>query len=72
MIDMKAVETLRSDMGSHKSRSFTQGVSQFDEGFVVTRRQCVRFLVTDPGGRTYLSAFSAAATCRRVDGALTA
>jgi hypothetical protein len=46
-----------------RSRSFNHGVSQFDGGFVVTRKQCVHFLVTIPHGRTYEGEFPAAAPC---------
>jgi hypothetical protein len=46
-----------------KSRSFNHGVSQFDGGFVVTRKQCVRFTVT-ANGRTYAGEFPAAAPCK--------
>lgn len=48
-----------------KSRRFNHGVSQFDGGFVVARKQCVHFLVTNPGGRTYHGEFPAAAPCKR-------
>jgi hypothetical protein len=48
-----------------KSRSFNHGVSQFDGGFLVTHRQCVRFLVTIPNGPTYRGEFPAAAPCER-------
>ena len=48
-----------------KSRSFNHGVSQFDGGFLVTRKQCVRFLVTIPNGPTYRGEFRAAAPCPR-------
>jgi hypothetical protein len=49
-----------------KAESFNDGVSQFDGGFVVSRRQCVRFTVSTPNGRTYEGAFPAAAPCSRV------
>jgi hypothetical protein len=48
-----------------RSPSFNHGVSQFDGGFVVTRKQCVHFLVMVPGGRTYHGEFPAAALCER-------
>jgi hypothetical protein len=48
-----------------KSRSFNHGVSQFDGGFVVTRKQCVHFQVAVPSGRTYDGEFPAAAPCGR-------
>ena len=48
-----------------KSQSFNHGVSQFDGGFVVTRKQCVRFNVTLPSGRIYHGEFPAAAPCTR-------
>jgi hypothetical protein len=46
-----------------RSRRFNHGVSQFDGGFVVSHKQCVRFLVTTPGGRSYHGEFPAAAPC---------
>jgi hypothetical protein len=48
-----------------RSHAFNHGVSQFDGGFVVTRRQCVHFLVTIPGRWTYPGEFPAAAPCGR-------
>jgi hypothetical protein len=48
---------------SCRQKSFNHGVSQFDGGFVVSRRQCVRFLVAS-GGKTYAGEFPAAASCR--------
>lgn len=45
-----------------KSRSFNHGVSQFDGGFVITRKQCVHLLVTTRG-RTYAGEFPAGAPC---------
>ena len=45
------------------SRSFNHGVSQFDGGFVVTHKQCVRFDVTVPSGHIYRGEFPAAAPC---------
>lgn len=46
------------------SPRFNHGVSQFDGGFVVTRPQCVRVLVTG-ARRTYRGEFPAAASCPR-------
>ena len=46
-----------------RSPSFNHGVSQFDGGFVITRKQCVHFLVTVPGGATCRGEFPAAAAC---------
>ena len=49
------------------SPRFNHGVSQFDGGFVVSRKQCVRFVVTVPGGRSYHGQFPAAAPCTTRD-----
>jgi hypothetical protein len=49
-----------------RAKRFNHGVSQFDEGFVVSRPQCVRFTVSTPNGRTYEGSFPAAAPCSRV------
>lgn len=40
-----------------KPPSFNHGVSQFDGGFVVTRKQCVHFTVSIPSGRRYQGSF---------------
>jgi hypothetical protein len=48
-----------------RSRTFNHGVSQFDGGFVVTRRQCVHFEVQDSSGHTYTGEFPVAAPCPR-------
>jgi hypothetical protein len=45
------------------SLKFNHGVSQFDGGFVVTRPQCVKLLVTTPSGGRYRGEFPAAAPC---------
>jgi hypothetical protein len=47
-----------------RSRTFNHGVSQFDGGFVVTRRQCVHFQVNS-SGHTYTGEFPAFAPCLR-------
>ena len=47
-----------------RSRTFNHGVSQFDGGFVVTRRQCVHFQVNS-SDHTYTGEFPAAAPCPR-------
>lgn len=47
-----------------RAPSFNHGVSRFDAAFVVTTKQCVRFIVTVPGGRTYRGEFPAAAPCK--------
>jgi hypothetical protein len=46
-----------------ESPTFNHGVSQFDGGFLVTRKQCVHFTVT-ADGRTYAGEFPAAAPCK--------
>jgi hypothetical protein len=48
-----------------ESRRFNHGVSQFDGGFVVSRKQCVHFLVGTANGRAYRGEFPAAAPCGR-------
>jgi hypothetical protein len=45
-----------------RSRNFNHGVSQFDGGFVVTRRQCVHFGVNS-SGHSYTGEFPAAGPC---------
>lgn len=45
-----------------KSPSFNHGLSQFDGGFVITRKQCVHLVVTT-SRRTYSGEFPAGAPC---------